>query len=96
MDNLIDVGMVFLKFQINLFSEQLRTNPLSASPIKWSNTRTIRRLLPTNCMSVFDYFVVLTFKLLIYLGNFFITIRWIVLNTIQYNGKCVTNRCWVT
>ena len=32
-------------------------NPLSANPTKCSNTQTIRRLLPTNCFSVFDHFV---------------------------------------
>ena len=34
-------------------------NPLSANPIKWSNTR---RLLPTNCLCVFDYFMELALK----------------------------------
>ena len=36
-------------------------NPLSANPAKWSkHTQTIRRQEPTNCLSVFDYFVGLT------------------------------------
>ena len=33
-------------------------NPLSANPHKIvKHTQTIRRLLPTNCLSVFDHFV---------------------------------------
>ena len=32
-------------------------NPISANFTKWSNTQTIRRVLPTNCLSVFDRFV---------------------------------------
>ena len=35
---------------------------LSTKPTKLSNTQTIRRLLPTNCLSVFDHFVGLTLK----------------------------------
>ena len=35
------------------------TNPISANPIKWSNTL---KLLPTNCLSVFDHVVELTLK----------------------------------
>ena len=35
-------------------------NPLSANPTKWSNTKTICLLLPTNCLSVFDCLVGLT------------------------------------
>ena len=37
-------------------------NPLSANPTKWSNTQTILRLLPTNCLNVFDHFVGMTLK----------------------------------
>ena len=38
-------------------------NPLSTNPAKWSNTvKTIRRLLPTNCLRVFDHFVGLALK----------------------------------
>ena len=33
-------------------------NPLSANTTKWSNTLK----LPTNCLSVFDYFVILALK----------------------------------
>ena len=32
-------------------------NSLSANSTKWSNTPTIRWLLPTNCLNVFDHFV---------------------------------------
>ena len=42
-------------------------NPLSANPTKWSDTlkqQTIRRLLLTNCLSVFDHFVGLALKVL--------------------------------
>ena len=43
--------------------EALRlVNPLSANPTKWSNTQTIHRLMPTNCLSVFDQFVGLALK----------------------------------
>ena len=38
-------------------------DPLSANPIKWSNTpKQFVGNLPTNCLSVFDYFVGLAFK----------------------------------
>ena len=37
-------------------------NPLSTNPTKWSNTPTIRRQMPTNCLSVFDHFVRLALK----------------------------------
>ena len=38
-------------------------NPLSANPIKWSNTlKQFVGNLPTYCMSVFEYFAGLTFK----------------------------------
>ena len=43
-------------------------NPLSANPTKWSNTlKTIRQQQPTNCLRVFDHFVGLTLKRLIYI-----------------------------
>ena len=32
-------------------------NTLSANLTKWSNKLTVRRLMPTNCLSVFDYFM---------------------------------------
>ena len=38
-------------------------NPLSANPIKWSNTlKQFVGKLPTNCLSVFEHFVGLTIK----------------------------------
>ena len=38
-------------------------DPLSANPPNWSNTlKTIRRLLPTNCLGVFNHFVGLALK----------------------------------
>ena len=38
-------------------------NPLSAQPHKMiKHTQTIRRLLPTNCLSVFDHFAGLALK----------------------------------
>ena len=38
-------------------------NPLSANPTKWPKTlKTICRLLPPKCLSVFDHFVELAFK----------------------------------
>ena len=38
-------------------------NPLSANPTRWSNTlKQFVGKLPTNCLSVFDYFVKLTLK----------------------------------
>ena len=41
----------------------LHFNPLSADPIKWSNTlKQFVGKLPTNCLSVFDHFVGLALK----------------------------------
>ena len=38
-------------------------NPLSANPTQWSNTlKQFVGNLPTNCFSVFDYFVKLALK----------------------------------
>ena len=38
-------------------------NPLSANPTKWSNTlKQFVGNLPTNCLSVFDHFVILAVK----------------------------------
>ena len=39
------------------------------------HTQTIRRLLPTNCLSVFDHFVALALKGLTYLWSFFNIMR---------------------
>ena len=44
----------------------IEINPLSANPTKWSNTlKQFVGNLPTNCLSVFDYFVKLVLKGLI-------------------------------
>ena len=40
---------------LNLY--QCTFNPLSVNPIKWSNTLKTCRLLPTNCLNVFDHFL---------------------------------------
>ena len=41
-------------------------NPLSTNPTKWSNTfKQFVGKLPTNCLSVFDHFVILALKGLI-------------------------------
>ena len=46
-------------------------NPLSAKFIKWSNTlKQFVGKLPTNCLSVFDYFVGLALKGLMLLRVF--------------------------
>ena len=38
-------------------------NPLCANPTKWSNTlKQFVGKFPTNCLSVFDHFVILVFK----------------------------------
>ena len=44
-----------MKFKISFILHSI--NSLSANPTKWSNTQTIRRLLPKNRLSVFDNFV---------------------------------------
>ena len=47
-------------------------NALSANPIKWSNTlKQFVGKFPTNCLSVFDHFVILALKgLKSYLGRY--------------------------
>ena len=56
----IDIG-TFDKFSEYLLCRRL-VNHLSVNPTKWSNTQTVRRLLPTNCLNVFDHFVGLALK----------------------------------
>ena len=51
----MSVGYVFLKIHL-----VTGVNPLSANPQKWSNR--LKHELPTNCLSVFDYFVGLALK----------------------------------
>ena len=47
----------------NNVSNLFKVNPLSAKPTKCSNVlKKIRRLLPKNCLSVFDHFVGLALK----------------------------------
>ena len=58
-------------------------NPLSANPTKWSNTlQQFVGNLPTNCLSVFDYFVGLALK---GLTSYFI--KWQFLSDIQQLKK---------
>ena len=42
-------------------------NPLNTNPTKFSGTQRIRRPLPTNCLSVFDHFMGLALKRLMFL-----------------------------
>ena len=52
---------------MNFYILLLAQNSLSANPTKWSNT--LKQLvgnLTTNCLSVFDHFVILALKELIY------------------------------
>ena len=43
--------------------QDLRLNPLSANPTKWSNTvKQFVGNLPTNCLNVFDHFMKLALK----------------------------------
>ena len=52
-------------------------NPLSANPHKMvKHSQAIRRLLPTNCLSVFDHFVGLASKGLMLTLNRFNTLFW--------------------
>ena len=46
-----------------LFLQLNSLNPLSANPTKWSSTlKQFVGNLPTNCLSVFDHFVILALK----------------------------------
>ena len=58
-------GLLFLYQYLRneLTAENFAINSLSANPTKWLNTlKTIHRLLPTNCSSVFGHFVGLALK----------------------------------
>ena len=57
-----------INFQ-NLYLNSMVIDPLSANPIKWSNT-----LKPTSCLSVFDYFVGLALEGLSLLTLFYSTL----------------------
>ena len=51
------------KYEFNNTVQNTVVNPLSASPTKWSNTlKQFVGNLPTNCLSVFDHFVILALK----------------------------------
>ena len=55
-------------------NRSLRVNPLSLNPTKWSNTlNQFVGKLPKNCLSVFDHFMELAVKGLIFLLSFFCT-----------------------
>ena len=54
-------------FYLRVMKIQFFVNPLSASPEKWSNTlKQIVDNLPTICLSVFDHFINLALKGLIF------------------------------
>ena len=54
-----------VRWLLDFLSISIHINPLSANPHKMGkDTQTICRLLPTNCLSVFDYFVELALKAL--------------------------------
>ena len=58
-----------------------KLNTLSVNPTKWSNTlKQIRRLLPTNCLSMFDHFVGLALKGLTNLRRIFPSYKKIEIN----------------
>ena len=65
-DFLWTLGIIGLFFSFNWNLERKKEpifNPLSANPIKWSNTlKQFVSKLPTNCLSVFDHFVLLAMK----------------------------------
>ena len=52
--------------ETDYFCDTFNINPLSAHPTKWSNTlKQFVGNLRTNCLSVFDHFVILALKGLI-------------------------------
>ena len=57
-----EVAQTFTSY-VKTHMEDLGVNPLSANPHEMvKHTQTIRRLLQTNCLSVFDHFVGLALK----------------------------------
>ena len=64
---------IFEKMNFLYHSERIEMgiadfNPLNANHTKWSNTlKQFVRNLPTNCLSVYDHFVKLALKVLIYI-----------------------------
>ena len=73
---------------------RVRFNPLSANPTKWSNT--LKQFVgkkPTNCLSVFDHFVGLALKGLIYNSNFILCTdraRICFKSCVKKKRKCLT------
>ena len=62
---------------------QLNCNPISANITKWSNTlKQFVGKLPTNCLSVFDYFVGLALK-----GLSLLTLFYSMLSTENMTNK---------
>ena len=67
---------IIMKFCYTLFSGILFINTLSANPIKWSNTlKQLVENLPTNSLSVFDYFMWLALKRLTHLLSISLLLR---------------------
>ena len=63
--SILQKSTLIKKFQClpNVKKQITHLNPLSANPTKWSNTlKQFVGKLPTNCLSVFDYFVELALK----------------------------------
>ena len=59
----IEITLQCVQCYNNLRTMQLSFNPLSAKPTKWSNTlKQFVFNLPTNCLNVFDHFVILPRK----------------------------------
>ena len=70
--NATEMDQIFKNFAIPLKKLTIQVlfkevfNPLSTNPTKWSNTlKQFVGKLPTNCLSVFDHFVILALKGLI-------------------------------
>ena len=69
-------------------------SPLNANPTKWSNTQTIRQLLSTNCLSVFDHFVGLALKGLT-IEPFFIMLQFnLIVTILQYVSLIIALTCF--
>ena len=74
-------GLCYMQYKLStdhvvfMFADRHR-NKLSVNPTKWSNTlKTIRQQQPTNCLSVFDHFVGLAIKRLIFWRGLSCTFR---------------------
>ena len=68
-------------------------NSLSFNPTKWSNIQAIRRLLLTNCLSVFDHFVELALTGLMFQPSRLIKLTYGSLTKyITLNSKVTVNR----